>query len=92
MEVLVDAFNPGTICRRKCRNTINVSWRGEAFDCDFNQMLKMQLRENDRGLHLWDPPPASLENREIMTGEKATAAQPERGPVAVGLWLKDKRC
>ena len=42
MALLNDAFNPATVNGLMCRNTINVSWQGEVFDCDFNQMLKMQ--------------------------------------------------
>ena len=45
MALLNDAFNPATVKGLMCRNTINVSWQGEVFDCDFNQMLKMQWRE-----------------------------------------------
>ena len=45
MALLNDAFNPGTVNGLMCRNTINVSWQGEVFDCDFNQMLKMQWRD-----------------------------------------------
>ena len=41
-----------------CRNTISVSWTGEVFDCDFNQMLKMQWRDGNRVLSLWDIDPA----------------------------------
>ena len=69
MELLTDAFNPTTIDGLMCRNTINVSWQGEVFDCDFNQMLKMQWRDGDRALHLWDIDPADVENRDILTGD-----------------------
>lgn len=69
MELLTGAFNPATVEGLMCRNTINVSWQGEVFDCDFNQMLKMQWREAGRALHLWDIDPAAVENREILTGE-----------------------
>jgi hypothetical protein len=47
MALLNNAFNPATVNGLMCRNTISVSWRGEVFDCDFNQMLKMQWREHD---------------------------------------------
>lgn len=57
MELIMDAFNPATVTGLMCRNTINVSWTGEVFDCDFNQMLKMQWREGDRSLHLWEIDP-----------------------------------
>ena len=69
MALLNDAFNPGTVNGLMCRNTINVSWQGEVFDCDFNQMLKMQWRETGQGLHLWDVDPAQVENRTILTGD-----------------------
>lgn len=69
MALLNDAFNPGTVRGLMCRNTISVSWTGEVFDCDFNQMLKMQWREEGRGLSLWEIDPAQVENREILTGD-----------------------
>ena len=69
MLLLNDAFNPGTVNGLMCRNTINVSWQGEVFDCDFNQMLKMHWREDGRALSLWDVDPARVENREILTAD-----------------------
>jgi radical SAM/Cys-rich protein len=67
MEVLIQAFNPATIDGLMCRNTISVGWRGEVYDCDFNQQLGMQWN-NGASVFLWDIDPASIENREIMTG------------------------
>ena len=68
MQLLIENFNPATVNGLMCRNTINVSWRGEVFDCDFNQMLKMQWRDRDQPLSLWDVDPDQVENREILTG------------------------
>ena len=69
MALLKDAFNPATVDGLMCRNTISVSWQGEVFDCDFNQMLRMQWRNQFRSLSLWDIDPATVEEREILTGE-----------------------
>src|SRR5215212_5812878 len=69
MELLNDAFNPHTVNGLMCRNTINVSWTGEVFDCDFNQMLKMRWRDGERGLHLWDIDPATVEHREVLVAD-----------------------
>ena len=69
MALLTEAFNPTTIGGLMCRNTINVSWQGEVFDCDFNQMLKMQWRDGSQGLHLWDIDPAAVADREILTAD-----------------------
>ncbi len=69
MLLLNDAFNPATVDGLMCRNTINVSWQGEVFDCDFNQMLKMQWRDENRDLFLWDIDPEQVLDREILTGD-----------------------
>src|SRR5215469_7880580 len=68
MKLLVGAFNPATIDGLMCRNTISVDWRGEVYDCDFNQQLGMQWK-NGRHLFLWNVDPNNLENRDIMTGD-----------------------
>jgi hypothetical protein len=72
MALLNDAFNPATVNGLMCRNTISVSWQGEVFDCDFNQMLGMPWSgagETGRSLHLWEIDPAQVEHREILTGD-----------------------
>ena len=68
MQLLIDAFNPATIEGLMCRNTISVGWRGEVYDCDFNQQLGMQWN-NGQAIFLWDVDPDSLENRAIMTAD-----------------------
>jgi hypothetical protein len=68
MQLLIENFNVATVEGLMCRNTINVSWRGEVFDCDFNQMLKMQWRDGDRRLSLWDIDRGEVDHREILTG------------------------
>lgn len=67
LELLANSFNPGTVDGLMCRSTLNVGWRGEVYDCDFNQMLGLQLR-NGKPLHLWDVTPAYLAGRAIQTG------------------------
>jgi radical SAM/Cys-rich protein len=67
MELLIQAFNPATMHGLMCRNTISIGWRGEVYDCDFNQQLGMQWNNGAR-IFLWDVDPKKIENREIMTG------------------------
>src|ERR1700757_3107612 len=70
MQLLIHAFNPATVGGLMCRNTISVGWRGEVYDCDFNQQLGMQWSGNGGSkLFLWDIDPNSLETRGIMTGD-----------------------
>src|SRR6266513_424021 len=72
MQLLVGAFNPATIDGLMCRNTISVGWRGELYDCDYNQQLDMQWSRSNGGskpLFLWDVDPTEIAGREIMTGK-----------------------
>ena len=49
-----------------CRDTISVSWSGEVYDCDFNQMLGLQWKDDaGTGLFLWDVDPAQTKDRPI---------------------------
>ena len=41
-ELLVDGFNPATVDSLMCRDTLSLSWEGDVFDCDFNQMLDLK--------------------------------------------------
>ena len=69
-ELLRNAFNPTTVEGLMCRNTINTSWTGEVFDCDFNQMLNMGLKNpatNDP-LMVWDIDPSTYHQLPIRTG------------------------
>ena len=48
MQKLVNAFNPTTVEGLMCRNTLNVDWLGNLFDCDFNQMLEIPRHKKSR--------------------------------------------
>jgi radical SAM/Cys-rich protein len=69
MELLVNAFNPATISGLMCRNTLSISWDGRLFDCDFNQMLEMEIQQpNGQRSHIRDFNPGQLAKRQIVTG------------------------
>jgi radical SAM/Cys-rich protein len=67
LELLDSSFNPATVEGLMCRATLSVGWRGEIYDCDFNQMLAMQIR-NSKPLYLWDVTPGMIEGATIQTG------------------------
>jgi radical SAM/Cys-rich protein len=83
MELLVQSFNPGTVEGLMCRTTLSVGWQGEVYDCDFNQMLQMQLRDG-KPLFLWDVSPESLEQGPILTGHHCFACTAGCGSSCTG--------
>lgn len=46
MYTLVEAFNPKAVDNVMCKNTISVGWDGLLYDCDFNQMLNLNLQSS----------------------------------------------
>ena len=68
-QLLLDAFNAGAVEGLMCRDTLNIGWRGEVYDCDFNQMLEMPWRDKQNApLYLWEIDAQNIENRAIQTG------------------------
>ncbi len=66
MTRLVNAFNPSTLEGLMCRNLISVDWQGNLFDCDFNQMLELSLKE-DLPQTIFDFSLEKLNSRQIAT-------------------------
>lgn len=66
-QKLIDAFNPAAAAGVMCRDTLSVDWQGDLFDCDFNQMLDLEL-EPAAPRTIFDFEPSSLTNRRIVTG------------------------
>lgn len=68
VELLINSFNPSTVEGLMCFNTLSVGWDGKIYDCDFNQMLGMQMR-NGRPFTIADISLKDLENWEILIGK-----------------------
>jgi len=68
MEKLATSFNASAAFDVMCRNTVSVSWDGYLYDCDFNQMLELQVEE-DAPQHISEFDYQSLADREIMIGQ-----------------------
>ncbi len=67
MEKLVNAFNPVAAQGVMCRNTISVGWDGQLYDCDFNQMLDLNVASSVK--HVRDFDTEQLSQRAIVVNE-----------------------
>lgn len=68
MNLLESHFNPEAVKNLMCRNTVSVGWDGALYDCDFNQMLKLPMREPaPRTISDFDE--ALLHDRTIAIGQ-----------------------
>jgi radical SAM/Cys-rich protein len=66
LERLVNAFNPAAVEGVMCRNTLSVGWDGRLYDCDFNQMLELEL-EPGSGCHISELDEEAWHRRSIVT-------------------------
>ena len=67
VDLLINSFNLDTVEGLMCRNTLSVGWDGKLYDCDFNQMMGIGLR-NGRPLSIFNVTPDDLMDKEILTG------------------------
>ena len=66
--LLVNHFNPAAVPGLMCRTTVSVDWRGELFDCDFNQALDLPCGGKRRTIFAIGSLD-ELEGEPIATGE-----------------------
>jgi radical SAM/Cys-rich protein len=83
LELLANSFNPATVDGLMCRTTLSVDYLGRLYDCDFNQMLGMEIR-NGGALCLWDITPEYLDSRAIQTGVHCLACAAGSGSSCTG--------
>ncbi|XOV93391.1 MAG: arsenosugar biosynthesis radical SAM (seleno)protein ArsS [Bacteroidota bacterium] len=67
MVELVNNFNASAAFGVMCRNTISVGWDGTLYDCDFNQMLDMKVKNVPT--HISEFKLEELNNRDISVNQ-----------------------
>jgi radical SAM/Cys-rich protein len=69
MGLLVNHFNSATVSQLMCRSLVSVGWDGKLYDCDFNQMLDIEMGESGKSLTIWNLDSLSgLAGSRIATG------------------------
>ena len=88
MELLGSTFNPATLEQVMCRNLLSVGWEGSVYDCDFNQMLEMPLRDRDgRPLTIKGLAADAVESHPIMVGNHCYACTAGAGSSCGGILI-----
>jgi len=66
INLLKDSHCSENLDNVMCRNMISIDWRGFVFDCDFNQMLGLNMQENrNNQIHLSDLLDRNIEGMPI---------------------------
>jgi radical SAM/Cys-rich protein len=67
MYSLAEAYNPAAVTNVMCTNTLSVSWDGNLYDCDFNQMLNLKVASKVK--HISDYNEELLQDRKIIINQ-----------------------
>jgi radical SAM/Cys-rich protein len=74
LDLLSTNFNGATLDQVMCRNLISVGWEGLIFDCDFNQMLNLPIRDRaGKPLHISSLSIEQVRNYAITVGDHCYA-------------------
>ena len=82
MALLRSAHRDDNLDGVMCRNLVSVDWRGYLYDCDFNQMLAIPLREQGRRanrVHLADLLMTDLADNPIAIADHCYACTAGQG-------------
>jgi radical SAM/Cys-rich protein len=69
LDLLKSSHQDANLAGVMCRSLVSIDWQGYVYDCDFNQMLDMPLRENGTRLHLSQLDAEALPGRVIAVAD-----------------------
>jgi len=85
ISLLKNAHRDENLERLMCRSLISVDWQGYLYDCDFNQMLGLDMRVNGGGrMHLSDLLDWEITGRSITVRDHCYACTAGQGSSCAG--------
>lgn len=71
MNLLKDSMNLTNLNGVMCKNQLSIDWQGYVYDCDFNQMLKLNLKhpQTDEPLHIRDLLSMDMQQLDIIVAD-----------------------
>lgn len=90
MALLKQSYRPENLHIVMCRSTVSVDWQGDLYDCDFNQMLGLQLNlDENRPAHLRDLLTTSLAGLPIRIADHCYGCTAGQGSSCGGALVGD---
>ncbi len=69
LKLLRESHDDANLENVMCRNMVSVDWQGYLYDCDFNQMLGMNIKKGPKNWHLSDLITSCLETESIAVAD-----------------------
>lgn len=85
LRLLAGRFNPEAAGNIMCRTLISVDWRGNIYNCDFNQALKMPITSSDgTGMTLADLGGKDMNGKKILLSQHCYCCTAGEGSSCTG--------
>src|SRR5262249_41205194 len=85
-------FNAATLDQVMCRNLISIGWDGLVYDCDFNQMLDLPIRDHaGKPFHIKTLALDQVGRHEITVGDHCYACTAGSGSSCGGALMSKIR-
>ncbi|MDQ6979089.1 MAG: arsenosugar biosynthesis radical SAM protein ArsS [Mariprofundaceae bacterium] len=84
MQLLRQAYRPENAQHVMCRSLISIDWQGYVYDCDFNQMLNLNLADHSSSTHIAQLKPLDLQQQNIATRDHCYACTAGQGSSCAG--------
>ena len=71
MNLLKDSMNLANLNGVMCKNQLSIDWQGYVYDCDFNQMLNLNLQHPDKHkkLHVSELMELDMEQIDVIVAD-----------------------
>jgi radical SAM/Cys-rich protein len=84
LSLLIESYRSENLENVMCRNLISVDWQGYVYDCDFNQMLGLNLGDNKQHVHISDLINADINGSSIAVRDHCYGCTAGQGSSCTG--------
>ena len=92
MSLLAENFNPRAAEQVMCRSLLSIGWDGAIYDCDFNQMIEMNVAGRERTT-IWDVESLTqFNNAKIAVADHCYGCTAGAGSSCGGAVLQQDAC
>ena len=84
MSLLKQSYRNENLENIMCRHLISIDWQGHVYDCDFNQMLGLNIQDNKRRVHISELLNTNVEGNSIAVRDHCYGCTAGQGSSCAG--------
>ncbi len=84
MMLLKQSYRSENLENVMCRHLLSVDWQGNVYDCDFNQMLGLNIQDNKKRVHISELIDTNVEGNSIAVRDHCFGCTAGQGSSCAG--------